>query len=277
MCGRSQGTAANCTACVTSWKITQSASSSWSTSIPVATASRFGPTKSSRGGTDGSSSDELVLAEHALADEAEQHADLRRRDVGHARPRGPGQDAEALADTVQQGVEQRAGGSQVRGGPAAAVDPLGRRQRRRRLHARDLRDALRGALGARVEPLGRRRALARAAGEQQREALGELRIDHGTIPASSARPCSVRAATTGECGSRSSGAPSGVSQAVNATWPPLSRTMSCAAATSTARHRHSVSMPSTRASATWHIETAIVPMARMRLTLRSRPAMPCAM
>ncbi len=56
MCSRSHGTPPNCTACVTSWKITQSASSSRSASMVSATASMLGPTKSSRGGTDGSSS-----------------------------------------------------------------------------------------------------------------------------------------------------------------------------------------------------------------------------
>ena len=44
-----------------------------------------------------------------------------------------------------------------------------------------------------------------------------------------------------------------------ATWPPDSRTMSCAAAASTARHFHSVAIPSTRVSATWQSEMAIEP------------------
>ena len=74
----------------------------------------------------------------------------------------------------------------------------------------------------------------------------------------------MRAATTGEWGRRSSGAPSGSSIAGNATSPPLSRTMSCAAAASTARQRQSVAMPSTRVAATWHSDTAIVPIARIR-------------
>ena len=54
------------------------------------------------------------------------------------------------------------------------------------------------------------------------------------------------------------------SSAVNATRPPASRTISWPAATSTARERRSVTMPSSRAAATWQSETAIAPIARSR-------------
>ena len=216
---------------------------------------------------------QLVLPEHAPADQAEQHADLGRRDVRDPRARGTGERPEALADAAQQGIEQRARRGEVRRRPAAAMHPLGRGQRRRGPEPGHLGDPLRGAIDPPVQVLGGRDALARAAGEQQGKAFGERGVDHGdpTISASSASPSGVRAATTGECGTRSSGAPSAVSQAGNATCPPLSRTMSCAAATSTARQPQSVSMPSTRASATWHIDTAIVPIARMRWTLCAQP------
>jgi len=53
---------------------------------------------------------------------------------------------------------------------------------------------------------------------------------------------------------------------------PLSRTMSCAAATSTARVRQSVTKPSTRPAASWTRETAIVPRARMRCATSVRSA-----
>ena len=55
-------------------------------------------------------------------------------------------------------------------------------------------------------------------------------------------------------------APSGSRQFVNATTPPASRTISWAAATSTARERRSVTMPSSRAAATWHIVTGYYPV-----------------
>ena len=66
----------------------------------------------------------------------------------------------------------------------------------------------------------------------------------------------------GDTGSiTSTGAASGGEHDVNATTPPASRTISCAAATSTARQRRSVTMPSSRAAATWQSETAIAPSA----------------
>ena len=48
------------------------------------------------------------------------------------------------------------------------------------------------------------------------------------------------------------------------TSPPASRTISCAAAASTARQRFSDAIASKRAAATWHSETAIAPIARSR-------------
>ncbi len=56
---------------------------------------------------------------------------------------------------------------------------------------------------------------------------------------------------------------------MNATSPPASRTISCAAAASTARQRLSVAIPSKRAAATWHSETAIAPIARNRWAVAS--------
>src|SRR3954447_12170121 len=51
---------------------------------------------------------------------------------------------------------------------------------------------------------------------------------------------------------------------MNDTRPPASRTMSCAAAASTARQRLSEAIASNRAAATWQSETAIAPIARSR-------------
>src|SRR3954447_13495998 len=51
---------------------------------------------------------------------------------------------------------------------------------------------------------------------------------------------------------------------MKATWPPASRTISCAAAASTARQRFSEAIASKRAAATWHSDTAIAPIARRR-------------
>src|SRR4051794_6320344 len=51
---------------------------------------------------------------------------------------------------------------------------------------------------------------------------------------------------------------------MNATRPPASRTISCAAAASTARQRFSDAIASKRAAATWHSDTAIAPIARRR-------------
>src|SRR3954454_5307241 len=51
---------------------------------------------------------------------------------------------------------------------------------------------------------------------------------------------------------------------MKATWPPASRTISWAAATSTARQRFSDAMASKRAAATEHSDTAIAPIARSR-------------
>ena len=84
----------------------------------------------------------------------------------------------------------------------------------RRAQAGDLDDPLRRAFDARAEPVGLGAHVARASGERQREPLRERGVDHEsastTIAASSSSPARVRAATTGERGSRSSGAASGL-------------------------------------------------------------------
>ena len=56
------------------------------------------------------------------------------------------------------------------------------------------------------------------------------------------------------------------------TSPPPSRTISWPAATSTARERMIVTIPSSRALATWHSVTAIVPSARRRCDTASSSA-----
>src|SRR4051794_682404 len=57
---------------------------------------------------------------------------------------------------------------------------------------------------------------------------------------------------------------------MNATWPPASRTISCAAAASTARQRFRDAIASKRPPATWHSDTAIAPMARSRCAASAR-------
>src|SRR4051794_1372101 len=57
---------------------------------------------------------------------------------------------------------------------------------------------------------------------------------------------------------------------MNATWPPASRTISCAAAASTARQRFRDAIASKRPPATWHRDTAIAPIARSRCAASAR-------
>ena len=103
-------------------------------------------------------------------------------------------------------------------------------------HASNLRAAPAGTPSARritVEGDGRSPAVSeRGPGwPAEPSAQGRGRVDR------SARVAAERAATTGECATRSRGAPSGSSKPGNATWPPASRTISWPAAASTARVR----------------------------------------
>src|SRR4051794_16772878 len=59
------------------------------------------------------------------------------------------------------------------------------------------------------------------------------------------------------------------------TCPPASRTISCAAAASTARHFFNDAIASKRAPATWHSETAIAPIARIRCVVSSSASTDC--
>src|SRR4051794_41504582 len=62
---------------------------------------------------------------------------------------------------------------------------------------------------------------------------------------------------------------------MNATRPPASRTISCAAAASTARQRFSDAIASNRAAATWHSDTAIAPIARSRCAVSASASADC--
>ena len=223
---------------------------------------------------------ELVLAEHAAGEEARDRAGLDRQHGAGGAPDDAAQRAHALGRLGGGGVEHPAHRAQVRVDPGGAVDRLGDGQHARGgLQPRVGRDELLGLVGRAHERLERSRI---PGGLQRRDALRHLRcelpVDHGSMvagalsdrlrgaraPARRGRPAD-RAATTGETGSiTDNGAPRGSAQAVNATAPPPSRTISCAAATSTERQRRSVTMPSSRPAATWQSETAIAPSARRR-------------
>src|SRR6202034_3404468 len=104
---------------------------------------------------------------------------------------------------------------------------------------------------------GRCRGGGPVAGDRLGDPADQISIDHLSDdgpPAGSASAVAVRAATIGERRTRSSGAPSGSSRRVKATRPPLSRTISVAAATSTQRHGPSGGLPSTRPPASWPSE-----------------------
>src|SRR3954451_21377006 len=62
---------------------------------------------------------------------------------------------------------------------------------------------------------------------------------------------------------------------MNATTPPASRTISCAAAASTARQRFREAIASNRAPATWHRDTAIAPIARSRCAASAKASADC--
>src|SRR3954470_19626772 len=62
---------------------------------------------------------------------------------------------------------------------------------------------------------------------------------------------------------------------MNATCPPASRTISCAAAASTARQRFNEAIASKRAAATWHSDTAIAPIARSRCAVSASASADC--
>ena len=74
-------------------------------------------------------------------------------------------------------------------------------------------------------------------GHHAGDPLGQDPVDHAETCSRRCSVSGVRAATTGELGVASSGAPSGSSKAGKLTSPPASRTISCAAAASTPRER----------------------------------------
>ena len=191
---------------------------------------------------------ELVLAQHPLAEQAGDGADLDCEQRARGGADGAGERPEAATEAAGDGIEHGAQRRQVASIQSGRSTGSGVRQRLR-LQPRVPRDqprALLGRAGDVLEGGGLRRGL--EAGDPLRDGGGELPVDHPLhggrrgragsehrhprqLP--SARP--VRAATSGECGIRSSGAPSGVAQRGNATSPPASRTISCPAAASTER------------------------------------------
>ena len=224
---------------------------------------------------------ELVLAHHAPGQEAGDRAGLEaehgaRGGAGHAAQR-----ARALGGLRGGGFEHAADRGEVRVDPRLAVDRLGDRQHPRGRHeprvAADERLGLVGRAHQRLERLGVARGL--ESGDPFGDLGCEVPIDHPPRMAgrplrflsAAARapaprgPRAERAATIGATAvSTSSGASSGPGQPTNATCPPASRTISWPAATSTARERRSVTIPSSRPAATWHSDTAIAPIARSR-------------
>ena len=234
---------------------------------------------------------ELVLPEHAAREEAGDRARLR----GQQRAEAGADDAAERAEPVAQAVGDRVQHALERGevglGPLVAADGLGDRQRRGRREAGVGADEALALLGGALEGLERRGI---AGGLQARDPAGDLGgegpVDHpshgGRATSAEARKKGVRHLSCGRrrrrrelrarrpraCARRPrasaargpAGRRAAPSQAVKATWPPASRTISWPAAASTARQLRSVVMPSSRAPATWQSVTAIVPIARRR-------------
>ena len=140
-----------------------------------------------------------------------------RRPAARARRREPG-----VGDDERLGLVRRATSAWNGAGSPAGCEPRRRPRRPWR----------RGPVDHPPRMAGRPRRLLSARGTRasSRQPLGACARDH-----------------RGDARQTSSGAPSGSAHAVNATCPPPSRTISWPAATSTARVRHSVTIPSSRA------------------------------
>jgi hypothetical protein len=179
---------------------------------------------------------ELVLTQHPLGQVADQQADLAG--ARHPEPQlGRRLDrTQALGQPLEHRFDHGPGGGEVRRHPLPAAHPLRSRQRARGIQAGIGDNAALGVLSDRQQvDLGQARAA--LAGHPGGDPLGHDPVDHGRrhTASSSARVAGVRAATTGEWGTRSSGAASGSSNRGKLTSPPASRTISWAAAASTAQ------------------------------------------
>ena len=223
-CGRSHGTPPNCSACVISCSATQRSSWSAGASRPFAACARLGATNSSRAGLLGLEHRELVLAEHAPGEEAGDRAGLDRQHAAGDRPQRPELAAEPLApwararvsSDVEVGVDPAR-----RGRPPRRPARAGRRRARcrRRRGARPPRRARRAARTAPGSPAGCRFATPRATVPASFQSITCSRMPGVLAPTARRGPSAhvrrgpprVRAAITGECGSRSSGAASGSS------------------------------------------------------------------
>ena len=188
---------------------------------------------------------ELVLAEHALGEHARHRADLDRQQRAARRRRRRRTAGPCPGRACRRPGRAPSAASSGCPGSTAAGRPARRAAASRRRPGRCRRRRARAASS--VGPATCSKADDSGAGLRSGDALGdgggELPVDHaihggsrrlkaslGRWDARRAPPASPRSAPprSGECGARSSGAPSGSSYHGKATSPPASRTISCA-------------------------------------------------
>ena len=180
MCGRSHGTPPNCSACVISCSATQRSSSSLSASRLTAAWARLGDDEQQPRGRLGLEDRELVLAEHALAEDPRHGADLDRQQRAARGPDRARERAHALAEAGRDRVEHRLQRGQVGLDPQRAVDRLGVRQLGGGQPGVG-RDEPRGLLGRAGDVLeGRRLGRGLEPGDALGDGGGELPVDHAT-------------------------------------------------------------------------------------------------
>ena len=268
-CSRSHGTPVNCTAWVTSWSATQRAARRVGARGPGGLREVRRDEQQPRRAPSGRAGRARTgRARAGRGSPSRPPTSTARRSPPTARARA-GQRPEPPPERGRRAARAAAHASRgsrrsTRRGrrtPAAAARRAapGRCTRRSALARRSAQ--LARATSARprpaIRPAPRRRAARSARARRQsiisrrRHALAAAR----RAPRARARGDDRRVRARGPAARRA-----GRRRAGKATRPPASRTMSCAAAASTARQRHSVAMPSTRAAATWHSETAIEPM-----------------
>ena len=211
----------------------------------------------------------VVLAEHALGEEAGQAADLggeerpreRAASGGRAAPMPPPTRAPTRSSTGR--IERRFASIHCwRETISGAGSSRHRHQARVGEHAR-LRVG-----GDRRQIAVRRGHGAALPADRLGDPPDEVPVDHDTDDgsvASSASPAAVRAATTGECATRSSGAPSGSSKAGERDQPAaLAHDQRARPRRRPSARGPSVAMPSRRPAASWQSAKAIEPKIRTR-------------
>ena len=244
-CSRSHGTPANWSACVVSCSATQRSSWSGSASSVLAAWPRLGATNSSRAGAAGSSGGKSYWPSTRPARKPEMAPASSASSAPAAPPSGPSRapsrsatgsstppserrlasihwprsTASATGSGVQR-LEPGVGGDEPLALGGRVRQPLERRAGHPRAAARRCRGppARRDSSRSRVPWWQRSKpGLGRHGWRPFHQAPPDAGKGYQRHAADSASPASERAATTGECGSRSSGAASGSSNAVKAT------------------------------------------------------------